>query len=445
MQLLLLLCLLASLTASAATPETLTARTTEVRVTLLLNSGKPDPSWLLQLPENHELVQGLKELPHSSQTKYGVAKTTPNYRGFTVATGQRRYEVRTHPLARSLLQTARRNGWLGDHLVSRLTEEELAGVHEPRGHYLDLDETAAVSAASDSDSDSDSYSMDDSACWSEKGFELHRNHLVPSGLSTANASACYTLCDEQRTSTPCWPRVTGQLNNTDFYGDSMLNKTVSSPQKCSTLCNNQRQCQAWTFSASSSACTLKSSTEGKYEATGRVAGFRNPCSPPVRGHSDAAPMFNPTGDGCGLFVRNVSWNNCYNYATDIATNTFAQPGKLSGTRTKNDRCSNVLEAIVGDGLKWHGAELPAEGLPDEGRGHYIALWTRLGSSDYESGDFHFARRDHNGLWSHKPGTWDVTNVDDSGALITNPSKANFSYYDAFCGYLTVVPSDVHIL
>lgn len=42
-------------------------------------------------------------------------------------------------------------------------------------------------------------------------------------------------------------------------------------------------------------------------------------------------------------------------------------------------------------------------------------------------DYHFARQDSNGFWSHKPGSNMVENVDASGNLITNPERADWFY------------------
>jgi hypothetical protein len=42
-------------------------------------------------------------------------------------------------------------------------------------------------------------------------------------------------------------------------------------------------------------------------------------------------------------------------------------------------------------------------------------------------DYHFARQDSNGFWSHKPGSNMVENVDASGNLITDPERADWFY------------------
>ncbi len=43
-------------------------------------------------------------------------------------------------------------------------------------------------------------------------------------------------------------------------------------------------------------------------------------------------------------------NNCYNYANDEITGTFAQPGKWCGDMYASLTCSEVLNGAVCDGL-----------------------------------------------------------------------------------------------
>lgn len=56
-------------------------------------------------------------------------------------------------------------------------------------------------------------------------------------------------------------------------------------------------------------------------------------------------------------------------------------------------------------------------------------------------NYHWLRQDSNGYWSHKPGQLSVTNVDASGKLIKNPSKADL-VYDHNRNDYTLVYSDV---
>lgn len=64
----------------------------------------------------------------------------------------------------------------------------------------------------------------------------------------------------------------------------------------------------------------------------------------------AAPVYNPALWNNNAFTRLN--NNCYNYANDIITNTFAQPGRGSGqifNRPLNG--PNVRDAAIRDGLQ----------------------------------------------------------------------------------------------
>ncbi len=97
------------------------------------------------------------------------------------------------------------------------------------------------------------------------------------------------------------------------------------------------------------------------------------------------------------------WNNCYNYANNNATNTFAQPGRAHGiVLPKKYHCPEVQHAAEADGL----VQVPnfSTTRPPNG-GWYVALvvWP-------PGEDFHWYRQDGGlpggagvGCWSHKPG------------------------------------------
>jgi len=160
------------------------------------------------------------------------------------------------------------------------------------------------------------------------------------------------------------------------------------------------------------------------------------CTVPVLG-PDNSTAYDPDHDDCGYFETYISDNNCYNYGNDIVTNTFAQPGRGSGQKWKSNTCDDMKAAAQRDGLYWNGTTLPV-GEPN--RGHYVALLI------WPDTNFHWIRKDSTPLpyWSHKPGGTEVRNVDDNGALITDPSKSDFSPWTQFCGYMTTIPSVVTI-
>ncbi len=158
---------------------------------------------------------------------------------------------------------------------------------------------------------------------------------------------------------------------------------------------------------------------------------------PMNG-GDLGTDYNPLTDNDGCFIKKKFENNCYNYATNIVTNTFAQPGRDKGKIFSNYTCNDVIKASIIDGLKYLGFNSPD--LRSNKSGHFLALVMFIGI------DFHWYRLDRNGMWSHKPGTTNVTNVDGSGNLIFNPNPSfqNSLPYTVFCGYFHVIPSKITI-
>lgn len=127
-------------------------------------------------------------------------------------------------------------------------------------------------------------------------------------------------------------------------------------------------------------------------------------------------------------------NNCYNYANDKITNTFAQPGRGAGQMFSSLTCSDVGAAAQRDG------QVPApsaSSTPDEG--HFIALVIWPGS------DYHWYRLDNTAMWSHKPGQTPARNTDNSGQLISNPETCDRGPYTAFCRYFHCVPANTTVL
>jgi hypothetical protein len=53
-------------------------------------------------------------------------------------------------------------------------------------------------------------------------------------------------------------------------------------------------------------------------------------------------------------------------------------------------------------------------------------------------DYHWYRLDRNGMWTHKPGGTQATNLDNSGNPISSPETADrcggWLCYTEFCGY-----------
>ncbi|WP_022700392.1 hypothetical protein [Oceanicaulis alexandrii] len=134
-----------------------------------------------------------------------------------------------------------------------------------------------------------------------------------------------------------------------------------------------------------------------------------------------APAYDP--DWWNNNAVRLANNNCYNYANNQATNTFAQPGRASGTPIAGMSCGGVQPSAVSDGL------VASANFSDETPGWYVALVI------WPDTDFHWYRQDTNGCWSHKPGSTPVINTDNAGAQITDPATCDRGHYTQFCSYM----------
>ena len=115
-------------------------------------------------------------------------------------------------------------------------------------------------------------------------------------------------------------------------------------------------------------------------------------------------------------------NNCYNYAMNYCSNTFAQPGRISGHPNNIMQCLNVATAANWDGCK----------ATCSGSNKLVALVIWPGQ------DYHWYRKHSEGFWGHKPGSTAARNTDSAGKLIDGvkltPQNCNRGPYTIFCGY-----------
>lgn len=116
-------------------------------------------------------------------------------------------------------------------------------------------------------------------------------------------------------------------------------------------------------------------------------------------------------------------NNCYNYAMNYRSNTFAQPGRKSGhLYSWPPVCNNVRDSAVFDGLK----------TVCSGSVKNVALVIWPGQ------DYHWYRRHSEGFWGHKPGQTAARNVDSLNRIINGttltPANCARGNYTIFCGY-----------
>ena len=162
-------------------------------------------------------------------------------------------------------------------------------------------------------------------------------------------------------------------------------------------------------------------------------------------------------------------NNCYNYGTNIASNSFAQPGRMHGYFLSFPPTgADVVKGAGLDGLQNLGnvsqETLAEHASANGGVGHYVALMISPGDSSVGwTGDYHWARcdaTDRFDSWSQKDGGDQVTNFDFAGNPITWPPSANWTVnqgpilngnpndiivsYD-FYAFLYVPPSGVSII
>ena len=117
-------------------------------------------------------------------------------------------------------------------------------------------------------------------------------------------------------------------------------------------------------------------------------------------------------------------NNCYNYALNWRTDTFAQPGRAHGAQTNTMACNTVTTAAMADGLVKRCNCLPASEWP-----------RRLMALVIDPGwDYHWYRHQRGGFWGHKPGQTAARNTDNSSVVIANPETCDRGGYTDFCGY-----------
>jgi hypothetical protein len=124
----------------------------------------------------------------------------------------------------------------------------------------------------------------------------------------------------------------------------------------------------------------------------------------------------------------ISRNNCYNYATNHRTDTFAQPGRATGRFPYSMDCASVTSAAVSDGNHRRFNCLPDSEKPR----YFIAMVVAPGV------DYHWYRKQKEGFWGHKPGGTPARNVDNSGNIVFNPETCDrtsrWPSYTQFCGY-----------
>ena len=149
--------------------------------------------------------------------------------------------------------------------------------------------------------------------------------------------------------------------------------------------------------------------------------------------------YSPSSDCGGNFTssRFQPNNNCYNYACNVATNSFAQPGRKHGLFLADNWSAKGQDVVQGaqlDGLSFLGdSTLKLSDLPnnvqDHRKGHVVALLMSAAINAVGwKGDYHWVRADDRrcSSWSQKDGSDQVTDFDFAGRRITDPTLANWT-------------------
>lgn len=131
----------------------------------------------------------------------------------------------------------------------------------------------------------------------------------------------------------------------------------------------------------------------------------------------------------------VRHNNCYNYAVNYISDTFAQPGRISHYKIGSQiSCGNTTLAAISDGM------IVISDCHKKTEYYKIALVIAPDTPK----DYHWYRMQTYGrktMWGHKPGSTKVIDTDASGLVITDPKTCNRNNspnggpnYKDFCGY-----------
>jgi len=152
---------------------------------------------------------------------------------------------------------------------------------------------------------------------------------------------------------------------------------------------------------------------------------------PIEKPCTCGPIYEPTWWNV---PSTQPYNNCYNYATNYRTNTFAQPGRAAGNMYNAITCDEVKAGAISD--ESIDASDNNNKCPDEGHLVALVIWPNW--------DYHWYRKGQNEYWSHKPGGTAVTNLDNDGNTISDPRTANRGGYTVFCTFMVVKHGHIKI-
>ena len=179
-----------------------------------------------------------------------------------------------------------------------------------------------------------------------------------------------------------------------------------------------------------------------------VTGSQLDAEAQLRGPADGGGAPAPAAITCWIelwafnpaFWNNDSYtrqhNNCYNYASNWRTNTFAQPGRGSGHMYTAVTCPAVTLAALSDGMHHR-----FDCFPDGEKPRFLVAMVVSPGPGFV--DYHWYRKHQGGFWGHKPGPSYARNVDESNNVIADPQFCNRGPYTQFCGYFYGCNSQRH--
>jgi hypothetical protein len=100
-------------------------------------------------------------------------------------------------------------------------------------------------------------------------------------------------------------------------------------------------------------------------------------------------------------------------------------------------CAAVKQAALADSL----IDSPSANNECPKEGHLVAL---VIAPNPPFPDFHWYRKDRDGLWSHKPGPSPAVNLDNAGQMISDPRNASRGKYTDFCTFMVVKHGHINI-
>ena len=123
-------------------------------------------------------------------------------------------------------------------------------------------------------------------------------------------------------------------------------------------------------------------------------------------------------------------NSNYNYAFSMMTSTYSTPGSTADMAYNSITVEEIRGAAVFDGALDY-KHTDTESFPDTSYDCLVAVAIIPGL------DYQWLRRDDDDNWSYKIGSRNApTNLDNNGAVITDPRTADLAPYKAvrFMGY-----------